>query len=273
MNHFLPYLVLNSSADTLTSELLNKLGFIVNIAHRILICTTCRVCANHTAVASHFKANSHKTPRPKGDFQAELNAELAQILPYDLVFPPIKPTQVVDAVFGLAPPLRDARRCSQCNKWYKGSDEFGPSNAFAVHECATNRSKAGQVIEIANVQQFFSRKGSDRFPVRIPEALPPPTSALAQYQRQRARQSAEEPAHEAMSENHRIFHQFLQKERWIEYLEPYRSVGLFELHQITLKDLDFPRLARHVERYLLDMQDKLQNYLVRRLIGTRPATE
>lgn len=199
-----------------------------------------------------------------------MNAELARIFQGDLVFPTAIPEQVVDAVFGLAQPIRDAKKCSECLKWYKAYDEHGPSKTFSAHIC---KSKTRCVIEVAHVQQFSSRNGAARFRVRIPEVHAPASSALAQYQRQRALQSAAELASKAVSENYRIFHQFLRKERWIQYIEPYTSLALFDLHQLTLEDLQFPRLARHVERYLLDMQDKLQNYLVRRLIGTRPATE
>lgn len=198
-----------------------------------------------------------------------------ELAPMDgLVFPPLLPTQEVDAVFGLADPIRDAVRCSNCNKWFKGHDENGVSQSFTKHVNKT--CLAGivrSVIATANVQQFHSKSGTDRFPVRIPAPPPPIISPLQAYLQQRARQTAAQPAAKSVSDNHLVFHQFLDKERWIQHLEPYADVNLTLLHLLTLDDHDFPRLARHIERYLLDLQLDLDNYLARRLIGTRPASE
>lgn len=281
-------LVLNAFADTLTSAVLNRLGFIVNAVHLTLICTHCSVSVNHAHILTHFKTKSHNIPRPKGDVQAQLNEDLARIriehnLPSHLVFPPVTPQHVVDAVFGLAQPIRDAIRCSRCNRWYKGLSEKGVATAFTMHRCPEPNADVGSTsvepprparfaAETANVQQFFSKSGAERFKVHITEPPAPPLSLFAQYQLQSA-PPAGQPGPDAVTENHRVYHQFLRKERWIDHLKPFGSLVLVDLHQITLKDLHFPRLARHVERYLLDMQDNLQNYLVRRLIGKRPATE
>lgn len=259
--------------DTLSSDLLDKIGFIVNTAHKTLICTSCEVSVDHEQLSSHFVSRSHKSPRPKGDIQGSVNADIQRIFPQGLVFPPTVPTEAVDAIFGLAAPMAAAARCSACSRWFKAGE--GASRSFDAHECVPNqKNPTGRfVAQTSHVQQFFAASGSARFPVRIVEPSPEEPSPMSQYLRQREQEVAAETAPPALSENHRVFHQFLRKEKWIDHLAPYPAISLPELHQITLKDIQFPRLARHIECYLLDMQEALDSYHVRRLLGLRPGTE
>lgn len=217
----------------------------------------------------------HLHVKTKKQAQQLLDAEVARVFPAGLLYPPATPQTVVNAVFGLAAPVADYERCSDCDKWFKGTAKPGSTTSFKKHKC-TPRSHAlvpDPTITRATVQRFSKAPGSDWFPVRIVQPPPPVLSPLEEYNQQCAQQQATDPQLPAVSENHRVFHQFLQKERWIAHLEPYSSIELVKLHQITLLDLQFPRLARHVEAYLLELQDDLPNYLTRRLIGMRPGTE
>lgn len=272
--------------DTITTPLLDSVGLVINHVHRTLICMACGVSVNHEAVAQHYKASSHKMTPGLHDTLKQVPHEIARESPLGLVYPPPTPEGTVDVVFGLAPPLRNAVCCSNCGRWYKGEDNLGMSESFRRHHCLvtpgtplTGASLASpepvtrHISETADVQQFACATGSPRFRVRLPAAAPQPSmSVFAQYQQQRA-QKPVHPIKVSLPDNHRVIHQFLAKECWVEHLQKQAPAELLKLIYIPAKDPQFPNLARHVERYLLDLQKAKPSTHVRRLIGTRPNTE
>lgn len=267
-------------ADTLTSDSLNSLGLLINSVHRTLICGSCHVSINHLEVVQHLTGKQHPFVKGQRGLQQLVDEQVAYMLPQGLIYPPVTPLAEVNAVFGLTAPVAGYRRCCDCRKWFKGTAKPGASTSFQKHQCpsrsnvpAANPMAPDSIVTLAAVQRFSKTPGADWFPVRIVVPPPPVLSPLEQFNQQCAQQRAADPQLPAVSENHRVFHQFLRKERWIAHLEPYSPIDLDVLHQITLLDPQFPRLARHIEFYMLELQDDLPNYLTRRIIGKRPGTE
>lgn len=283
--HCLFDLHLTPLPDTITTPLLDSIGLVINRVHRTLICMACGVSINHAAVEQHYKMSTHKLYTKQRDAFKQVSHEIAREFPLGLVYPPHAPEGTVDVVFGLTPPLKNAVRCSNCGRWYKGKDAQGKLEAFRRHSCKTPRgiqltvdardppeSVDRHPSETGHVQQFSSVLGSTRFRVRLPVAPRPPMSIFAQYQQQRDQRPVE-PVKVSLSDNHRVLHQFLRGENWIEHLHDQAPAELAQLLYIPLKDPKLPGLARHIERYLLDLQKAKPSTYIRRLIGTRPNTE
>lgn len=258
-----------SPSETLTTKSLDRLGLIINRVHRTLICMACHVSVNHYATKAHFSSPKHKGHKVTPEDLESLAREIVDAFPAGLVYPPVVPAAPVDAVFGLKATRVDYLLCSNCQRWFKGPDPA----SFHKHACDPRTANPPRNIsQTSPVQQFLAPQNSAKFPVRLPAASEPVLSVFDQYQQQRARRPVKE-VRISIPENHRLMHQFLDKEGWLEHLKKQSPVALNELHKITLKDLRFPNLARHVERYLLDLQKKKPSTHVRRLIGTRPNTE
>lgn len=146
-----------------------------------------------------------------------------------------------------------------------------------MHECTPGRANppGRRISAVSSVQCFSnSNTGSSarKFTVHVPPPSEPPISILAQYQQQHVSRP-QLPVQISLPDNHRILNQFLNKEGWIQHIEGLPAARLVNLYQITLKDMQFPKLARHIEWYLLNIQSNLNSYHARRLISTRPSTE
>lgn len=107
----------NVFPDTITTDLLDSLGLIINIVHQTLICTTCGVSVDHDHLKPHFALPSHKFHNPKPATLGLLTDEIDRVYPPGLVFPPPTPESIVDAVYGLACPLLTCVQCSRCARW------------------------------------------------------------------------------------------------------------------------------------------------------------
>lgn len=94
----------------------------------------------------------------------------------------------------------------------------------------------------------------------------------AQYQRQLAALPAI-PVTVSVPDNHRVIQQFLKKALWLEHVEGLPAALIVQLYALDPRDRLFPALLKHVERYLLDSQNKINNYYFQRVIGQRPKTE
>lgn len=259
---------------TVTSPFLDRLGFIINSDHHTLICMTCRISVDHRMIHPHFRVKRHNSHNPKPDIQQQLDTEILQVYPQGLVYPPAVPSEPVDIIYGLAPPLHDFVRCSECTRWFKS--KASSSSSFRLHQCTKGQPNPHhrEQSEPASVQCFShtSAPGAIKFAVRIPTAPQPLISILAQYQQQCANRPLP-PSRISLPENHRVLNQFLNKEGWIQCVDGLLPARIFELFQVTLKDAQFPSLSRHIERYLLDVQNSITSYHARRLISTRPSTE
>lgn len=257
-------------SDTITNQCFDALGVIINRVHRTLICMACRVSVDPQRTEAHFRSPKHKSHKVTRQHLEDLAHEIGVAFPLGLVHPPLIPAGTVDAVFGLQAESVDHFLCSHCRRWFKGPDEKG---SFRKHICVAGLANpTREIAQTSPVQQFLAAQTSPKFPVRLPIAPEPVLSTFAQYEQQRARRPVKKVA-VSLPENHRVLHQFLERERWIEHLDKKSPAELSKLHQITLKDLQFPNLARHVERYLLDLQKSRPSTHIRRLIGTRPNTE
>lgn len=266
------FLPLNFFQDTITSPFLDSLGLVINRVHKTLICMACGVSVDPLAVPVHFKLSAHKSHKPAASRLDALPDEISRLFPRQLVHPPHIPGDIVDVVFGLAPPLPSHVQCSHCKRWFKGPSHV--SDSFRKHKCGPGHAERTRTVSrTASVQQFSAANTSRRFPVQMPVAAQEAIlSPWDQYQLQRAQRPVK-PPRVSIPENHRVLHQFLFKEGFVSHLEGQSPADLQTLHHIDLTDLQYPNLARHVEYYLLNLQKKRPSTHIRRLIGTRPNAE
>ena len=75
------------------------------------------------------------------------------------------------------------------------------------------------------------------------------------------------------TDNYRVLRQILHKERWIEHVRGKDLAKLKELVSFSVKNQPLGSLVRHIHAYLAHVQARLTDKYIRRLIGTRPATE
>lgn len=74
----------------------------------------------------------------------------------------------------------------------------------------------------------------------------------------------------SMTDNYRVFHQFISKERWPELVNGKNVETLMSLVDLKPNDSVLPHLKRHIHAHLACYQAHLDSHYVRRLISTRP---
>lgn len=260
--------VLTFDVDTLTTSMLDSLGLIINKRYRTLICVTCGYSIDHNQVLPHFKA--------KHDYHTEISEHFAThidaVFPLGLVYPPEPPKAPVPVVGGLLVPDDGRSECDACHKWYGGS--------FRRHKCIANPAQASSSSAEKNSRgnpvgphptQWFTLY--QFFQVTRPESLVvEPMGHYVQYQRQLAA-IPKEPLTVTVPDNHRVIQQFLKKEKWLPHVENRPAALLVQLYELAPQDVTFPALLKHVERYMLDSQNNINNFFFKRVIGHRPRTE
>lgn len=86
-------------------------------------------------------------------------------------------------------------------------------------------------------------------------------------------QGPPQPTNASNTDNYRVLRQVLHKERWIEHVEGKDLKKLKEMVTFSTKSEPLGGLVRHIHAYLAHVQARLTSKYMRRLLGTRPATE
>lgn len=251
-----------SSDGALQPPFLTKHGLLVNTVFQVLICIECQGIIKPTRVRQHF-VDHHKDFRVELDFQQDFDQEVLALFP-DLTYSPPLPAIAVDAVYGLAPPIANYVQCMTCCHCYQSS------KTFSQHCC----SRPEPSPTPTHVQRFINNPSSPWFPVISPIPSPEPEDLWVRYSQQKV--AVVEPATPppAQEDNFRIFHQFLNKQNWLERIQGHVHEDLIPLALYSSSDGLYCTLHIHLVSFFSSMQKELENhYIFRRLISTRPGEE
>ncbi|XP_006455558.1 hypothetical protein AGABI2DRAFT_121462 [Agaricus bisporus var. bisporus H97] len=203
--------------NTLQTPLLSRYGLVVNTEFRILICLECQGIVDPAKVRPHF-VNHHKNQSPPLDLQTKFDTEALVSYP-NLTSSPPHPTEPVDEIYGLNDPVSDYLMCRSCRHC------FTSKKTYRQHGCS---SQSDDWI-LTRAQRFINNRASPWFAVRPSTAtLPIRMDHWAIYQTQQNDQLSSS-TQRSYSDEFRVLHQFLRKERWIERVQGFSNEALITL--------------------------------------------
>ncbi|KAF5344444.1 hypothetical protein D9756_011280 [Leucocoprinus leucothites] len=248
--------------DALQTPLLSTYGLIVNTRYKILVCLKCRSVIDPTNVRKHFQ-NQHKDFPTPLDLQDLITEESEECYP-GLTNDPARPTEPVHPIDELGPPASNYLLCISCRRCYKNKEIFGK------HVC--NTDSPGHEVTMA--QRWVQNNSSPWFPVKAPPAkVNTRITPWMIYEQQRRNETTPTDQPAAHTDDFRILHQFLRKERWLEYVEGHLHEDLIPLVQYSSLDVTYGTLRDHIHSFLATIQSSLDTYYLRRIISVRPAQE
>ncbi|KAF7768400.1 hypothetical protein Agabi119p4_7643 [Agaricus bisporus var. burnettii] len=242
------------------TPLLKELGLVVNTLHSIVICLACKGIINPFDIRHHFFEH-HKTFKTRLTLQHEFQSQVIDRYP-SLTDEPIHPCQAVDPIYGLADPVGGYTECSTCHHCYASG------RSFKAHSCADPKPLASPTY----VQQFRNFSGCPLFPVKFKAEAPLYHSLWHRYKQQSAAQETQ-PESSAHQENHRVLHQFLRREGFLQKVDGIKHELLIPLASYSSSDTTYGTLHKATTSFLSNAQLHTQSYYTRRLISTRPAEE
>jgi hypothetical protein len=240
------------------------------MTHKIVICIQCRASVNHAQLRAHVM-KYHKDMKPPLDLDDKLSSIFRQHC-LDLIHPPVHPKSCIPPIFGLAPPLDRYLVCDQCHHGFARDEsddnpsDTRPSKSFAAHKCSAQVNP--KTFTISSVQRFRPNKSSSWFAVETYPQMVTQSSRWAQYQAEiLARPNPDQMV--AVPDNHRILHQFLGKERWIEHVKGKNIKNLVALVSLSRSRRN-TKIHSQVFEFLKYHQSLLVGTYMRRFLGTRP---
>lgn len=245
-------------------------GFLPNFVHHCLICPECRHIVDPEKPADHIR-QKHKHLKIAKTF----NADLAASIPFysTLLAKPPHPTAPIPPIFGLCTPIPGYRICDTCHHGYKNT---GSSRSFDTHRCHSSQTHPDSVSPTRTYQEGYVQtftKGNQLvwFQVEAPATTPPqPANTWSNYQKDMISRP-HQVVGESLTDNHRVAHQFLHKERWPAHIEGRSPKDLVALVKPDPEHAKLPQLHRHIHAYLDQGQKTLDSHYLRRLIGMRPS--
>ncbi|KAF9440526.1 hypothetical protein P691DRAFT_820577 [Macrolepiota fuliginosa MF-IS2] len=249
-----------AQSDTIQPEMLRQYGLVINTKFNIIICIDHKGIIKPKEIRQHFIAHHSEFPTPR-DLQEKLEAEILHKFP-QLTYTPSHPTQPIEAIYGLAPPEANYRRCLTCYHCYASH------KTFAQHTCMN----AIEGEQKTAVQRFIDNTSSPWFAVR--ETLPAgdPDDAWVIYRRNPpSRPEATDTFNP--EDNHRVLHQFLYRERWLERVSDQQHEELMTLASYSTQSNIYGTLHKHIHAFLSNAQDLTTRFYLRRLISLRPSEE
>lgn len=244
--------------------LLKRTPYIVNTQYMVLICTDCQYCITPDRAPDHLRKDH---PHCKLDTNT-LSAHLMEKFP-GLVAEVIQPPDTIEAVFGLAIPVKKYTVCSCCRRGYANV------STWQRHDCKNaDTNKTGQQHFRSHVQTFFRGPRTCYFPVNLPALVSTGTKAddfdlfKAGFQEHAV---SDADIHE--SADFRELNQFLLKEGWIDHVSGFYPNELSLLTSSPAEDEILMSIARDVVALMSTIQAAIgaAGYHVRRLLGRRPA--
>ncbi|KAF5344634.1 hypothetical protein D9756_011233 [Leucocoprinus leucothites] len=252
----------DKSGDQLQTPLLNRYGLIVNTHYKILVCIDCKSVIDPQDVRQHF-LNQHKGFQTPLDLSQKIHEEAAAEYP-GLVSKPPEPTEPVDPIDELGLPVSNYRLCDSCQRCFKTAD------TFRKHDCISET----KTYTLSHAQRWIQNTSSSWFPVK--DVQTQPTRYITPwmiYEEQEREKLSLQNSSAAQSDDIRILHQFLRKERWLQLIEGHRHEDLIPLVEYSSLDLSNGTLHKHIHHFFDNAQNSLDTYYLRRLISTRPAEE
>ncbi|KAF5347917.1 hypothetical protein D9756_010117 [Leucocoprinus leucothites] len=248
--------------QSIQTPLLNTYGLAVNTKHRILVCLKCRSVIDPTNIRQHF-LNQHKEFATPLDLQDLIAAESEEQYP-SLTDAPPRPTEPVNPIEELGPPVMDYLLCTSCRRCYKSKESFGK------HTCSSDSPQ----YTISPAQRWVQNNSSPWFPVKpLPAKRSTQTTPWVIFKEQHRNETSRTEKPAAQSDDFRVLHQFLKKERWLDYIEGHRHEDLMPLVKYSTLDVTYGTLCNHIHSFFSTTQSSIDSYYLRRIISVRPAQE
>ncbi|KAJ3555709.1 hypothetical protein NP233_g12145 [Leucocoprinus birnbaumii] len=255
---------IDEGADTLQTPLLEAYGLVVKTRHKVLICIECKSVIDPADIRQHF-FNQHPLFRTPRDLQTTFNAEANERFPNLYSQPPF-PQETLDIIPELGEPVENYHKCQTCHHCYKNTRNFNK------HPCEAENPS----YTLCLAQRWIQNNNSPWFSVQHPSERPrsPTTSTpWTLYEQQQRESDSKQSSSAAQTDDFRILHQFLRKERWTQLTEGYTHEQLMPLVEYSTLDETYGTLARHIHSFFHASQTMLDTYYLRRIISTRPAEE
>lgn len=244
--------------DTIQTPLLVEYGIVINTTFNVIICLCCQSIINPKKFRYHF-GRYHKELRTPTTLDADFEEQVLRQYP-GLTFQPDLPTCDVPAVYGLQPPI-PADLCPACRRCYT------TKKSLRQNLCP------GQEAVPTHAQRFIQNSKSPWFSVQLPPPLlPPQRTRWASYQSQR-QGAIPAGAPNALTDNFRVLHQFLQRNEWLSKIDGQKHEDLMPLASYSVRDPVIGTLHKHIHAFFASTQQGSNDNYLRRLVATRPAEE
>jgi len=253
-------LIVPDEDSVVDDPLLRCTPYIVNTKYLVLICTDCRHCVNPSRSAEHIRKH-HSHCKVGAHFATQVTSKYP-----GLVNEEIRPSEVIEPVFGLAIPDEEYTICARCLRGYRNI------SSWRHHSCeGSDVNLEGRSEYFSSyVQSFFKGRKVCYFCVRLPELGDKARNNDFDLFRSGFREVAPPEDEVRESGDYRELNQFLLKEGWIKHLSGFSDLPLL----VALpKEGNFQRIGKEVVALLSNMQDAIGSagYHLRRLIGRRPS--
>jgi hypothetical protein len=146
---------------------------------------------------------------------------------------------------------------------------FSSKKTFDKHSCSSAKTN----WQIVSAQRFIKNTASPWFAVQPPPIVPSADNVRwSVYQAQQIVQTSA-TSHQSYSDEFRVLHQFLRRERWLERVENEPHEPLMHIASYSTQDTAYGGLHLHINAFLTCAQLALNEPYIRRAIGKRPAEE
>ncbi|KAF5345077.1 hypothetical protein D9756_011154 [Leucocoprinus leucothites] len=250
------------AGESLQTPLLSKYGLIVKPHYKVLLCVDCKSAVNPSNIRQHF-TNQHPHFSTPPDLHDQIIAESEQQYP-DLTYRPGTPPRPVEMIDELGPPMDSLLMCKGCHHCYSSKE------VFRKHPCNTNNPMFTPTL----AQRWVPNSSHPWFAVKQPvPKKPTQLTPWMMYQRQRQHENLGVNSSAAQTDDFRILHQFLRKERWLEIVDGRRHEDLIPLVEYSTLDPTYGTLSKHIHAFFYATQNSIDTYYLRRVISIRPAEE
>jgi hypothetical protein len=233
--------------DTISTDDLQRLHYVINSRWRVLICTSCRSCVAPSMLVHHLR--KHQLSESYKDL---IDALCQNYQAYAHDKPP-RPQNIIPAIYGLTI-LPGYHLCSFCNQGYSKTHSLKTHQAKCPY-----RGGARNKSFMSNAQTFF--KGTTRSYFPVFNSIPPPSTSIStDFELYLGALPPEINLYEepiVAPSNYRNLSQFLAHEGWTDHVAGIPPKVIDTPLKASSDDPILSRLSPLVNDYLILIQEEL----------------